>query len=156
MSLVFKSSCFFPQEAAKILKIKGLWESGLDQARDESEEEENEIAPQVDVNVGAVKPVVGKDPPVSPSMPELKSPPSIAQLKSMMQVVGSKRRKRSRNGTGSIEEVQEGAKQTKASFMNQVSINDVPQFFTPTPIVTKSHKPVTSFIRDLLQVVSII
>jgi len=109
---------FFLQEAAKILKIKGLWESGLDQAaHEESEEEENEIIPQVDVNVAAKPPAVGKNPPVSPSMPELKSPPSIAQLKSMMQVVGSKRRKRSRNGTGSVEEVQEGAKQTKVNYL---------------------------------------
>ena len=60
------------------------------------------------------KEVLSKDPPVSPSMPELKSPPSIAQLKSMMQVMGSKRRKRSRNGGNSVEEMsQEGPKQTK-------------------------------------------
>ena len=60
------------------------------------------------------KDVFNKDPPVSPSMPELKSPPSIAQLKSMMQVMGSKRRKRSRNGGNSIEEMtQDGPKQTK-------------------------------------------
>ncbi len=73
--------------------------------------------------MAAKPPAVGKNPPVSPSMPELKSPPSIAQLKSMMQVVGSKRRKRSRNGTGSVEEVQEGAKQTKVIYLtNQGSI----------------------------------
>ena len=99
---------FFQQEAAKILKIKGLWESGLDPPKEESEEEEGEILPQC---------LNGSDPkdfPVSPSMPELKSPPSISQLKSMMQVVGSKRRKRSRNGGGSVEEISnDGQKQTK-------------------------------------------
>ena len=110
------------QEAAKILKIKGLWESSLDPSKEESDEdeEEREIVPvQPDSNLGqnveSSQTVKAPEPvtPVSPSMPELKSPPS---LKSMMQVagIGSKRRKRSRNGTGSIEEVQnEGPKQTK-------------------------------------------
>jgi hypothetical protein len=83
----------FLQEAAKILKIKGLWESGLDPPKDESDEEESEIAPsQHEPNLGPnldpdrpVKPVQPSNPvhPVSPTMPELKSPPS---LKSMMQV----------------------------------------------------------------------
>ena len=64
------------------------------------------------------KDVFNKDPPVSPSMPELKSPPSMAQLKSMMQVMGSKRRKRSRNGGNSVEEMtQDGPKQTKVIYI---------------------------------------